>query len=186
MLLFSALHLNSILICKTFQYKNTFTEDLWAALEEASNKPVGAVMSTWTKQMGFPVVEVGVYLKCIANICSFHIISSQGPTSHFTCRAQLYIYIAHFTIIVHNIGTFVLQVSSEQKGPDRVLTLTQSKFCADGSPGNDNLWMVPITVSTQEEPSKVTQQFSSPFFIRSSIYFVFLRSGTVIKYYQLW
>lgn len=41
-----------------FQYKNTFTEDLWAALEEASNKPVGAVMSTWTKQMGFPVVQV--------------------------------------------------------------------------------------------------------------------------------
>ena len=40
------------------QYKNTFTEDLWAALEEASNKPVAAVMSTWTKQMGFPVVRV--------------------------------------------------------------------------------------------------------------------------------
>ncbi|XP_069697519.1 puromycin-sensitive aminopeptidase isoform X2 [Periplaneta americana] len=40
------------------QYRNTFTEDLWSALEEASNKPVGAVMSTWTKQMGFPVVKV--------------------------------------------------------------------------------------------------------------------------------
>ncbi|KAK5642103.1 hypothetical protein RI129_008270 [Pyrocoelia pectoralis] len=40
------------------QYKNTFTEDLWEALEEASKKPVGAVMSTWTKQMGFPVVIV--------------------------------------------------------------------------------------------------------------------------------
>ncbi|KAB0796160.1 hypothetical protein PPYR_10221 [Photinus pyralis] len=40
------------------QYKNTFTEDLWEALEEASKKPVGAVMSTWTKQMGFPVVKV--------------------------------------------------------------------------------------------------------------------------------
>lgn len=40
------------------QYKNTFTEDLWAALEEASSKPVAAVMSTWTKQMGFPVVKV--------------------------------------------------------------------------------------------------------------------------------
>lgn len=40
------------------QYKNTFTEDLWAALEGASNKPVGAVMSTWIKQMGFPVVKV--------------------------------------------------------------------------------------------------------------------------------
>uniref|UniRef100_S4PRY9 Aminopeptidase n=1 Tax=Pararge aegeria TaxID=116150 RepID=S4PRY9_9NEOP len=85
------------------QYKNTFTEDLWAALEEASNKPVGAVMSTWTKQMGFPMVEV----------------------------------------------------SSEQKGNNRLLKLTQQKFCADGSQGDDTLWMVPITISTQEQPSKV-------------------------------
>lgn len=40
------------------QYKNTFTEDLWDALEEASSKPVRRVMSTWTKQMGFPTVTV--------------------------------------------------------------------------------------------------------------------------------
>ncbi|KAF7263953.1 hypothetical protein GWI33_000819, partial [Rhynchophorus ferrugineus] len=40
------------------QYKNTFTEDLWEALEEASKKPVGEVMSTWTKQKGFPEVTV--------------------------------------------------------------------------------------------------------------------------------
>jgi puromycin-sensitive aminopeptidase len=33
------------------QYKNTFTEDLWKALEEASGKPIGKVMSPWTKQM---------------------------------------------------------------------------------------------------------------------------------------
>lgn len=85
------------------QYKNTFTEDLWAALEEASNKPVGAVMSTWTKQMGFPMVEV----------------------------------------------------SSEQRGSNRVLKLSQQKFCADGSQGGDTLWMIPITISTQEQPSKV-------------------------------
>ncbi|XP_046659626.1 LOW QUALITY PROTEIN: puromycin-sensitive aminopeptidase-like [Homalodisca vitripennis] len=40
------------------QYGNTFTEDLWAALEEASSKPVADVMTTWTKQMGFPVITV--------------------------------------------------------------------------------------------------------------------------------
>lgn len=40
------------------QYSNTFTEDLWLALEEASNKPVKAVMSTWTLQKGFPVISV--------------------------------------------------------------------------------------------------------------------------------
>lgn len=39
------------------QYKNTETEDLWAALSEASSKPVASVMSTWIKQMGFPVIS---------------------------------------------------------------------------------------------------------------------------------
>ncbi len=34
------------------------SEDLWAALEAASGKPVLDVMSTWTKQMGFPVISV--------------------------------------------------------------------------------------------------------------------------------
>jgi len=40
------------------KYSNTFTEDLWAALGEASGKPVQEIMSTWTKQMGFPVLKV--------------------------------------------------------------------------------------------------------------------------------
>ncbi|XP_045180065.2 puromycin-sensitive aminopeptidase-like [Mercenaria mercenaria] len=41
-----------------FAYKNTFTEDLWASLGTASGKPVGKIMTTWTKQMGFPVIKV--------------------------------------------------------------------------------------------------------------------------------
>ena len=41
-----------------FSYKNTLTGDLWASLEEASGKPVGKVMSTWTGQMGFPVIKI--------------------------------------------------------------------------------------------------------------------------------
>ena len=40
------------------KYGNTCTEDLWTALGEASSKPVKAVMSGWTKQMGFPVIRV--------------------------------------------------------------------------------------------------------------------------------
>ena len=39
-------------------YKNAQTEDLWRSLEEASKKPVGEIMSTWTSQMGFPVIKV--------------------------------------------------------------------------------------------------------------------------------
>ncbi|PSN57011.1 Puromycin-sensitive aminopeptidase [Blattella germanica] len=86
------------------QYKNTFTEDLWSALEEASNKPVGAVMSSWTKQMGFPVVRV----------------------------------------------------INEQAGNDRKLTITQEKFCADGSTNSNGcLWMIPVMFSTSKKPGTV-------------------------------
>jgi puromycin-sensitive aminopeptidase len=40
------------------QYDNAETQDLWAALGEASGKPVSKIMSTWTKQMGFPLITV--------------------------------------------------------------------------------------------------------------------------------
>lgn len=43
---------------KKHAYGNTQTEDLWAALEEASGKPVREIMSIWTKNVGFPVVQV--------------------------------------------------------------------------------------------------------------------------------
>ena len=41
-----------------FSFKNVVTGDLWNALEEASGKPVGTVMSTWACQMGFPVITI--------------------------------------------------------------------------------------------------------------------------------
>ena len=33
-------------------------EDLWTQLEVVSRKPIGNMMSTWTTQMGFPVISV--------------------------------------------------------------------------------------------------------------------------------
>ncbi|XP_055385276.1 puromycin-sensitive aminopeptidase [Condylostylus longicornis] len=89
------------------QYQNTCTEDLWNALQEASSKPVAAVMSTWVKQMGFPVVSV----------------------------------------------------KSEQKGNQRVLTLSQSKFMADGSKSTDEFWMIPIAISTAKAPGEIAKNF---------------------------
>ncbi len=40
------------------QYSNAKTEDLWAALETASGQPVTSIMDSWTKQMGYPVLQV--------------------------------------------------------------------------------------------------------------------------------
>ncbi|KAL5248988.1 hypothetical protein ACHWQZ_G018001 [Mnemiopsis leidyi] len=48
------------LYLKRHQYKNALTEDLWAALEESSGKPVNKVMSTWTGQIGYPMLTVDV------------------------------------------------------------------------------------------------------------------------------
>ncbi|XP_028392975.1 puromycin-sensitive aminopeptidase-like [Dendronephthya gigantea] len=41
-----------------FSYKNAMTEDLWESLSEASGKDVEKVMTSWTKQMGYPVLFV--------------------------------------------------------------------------------------------------------------------------------
>ncbi|XP_066487780.1 glutamyl aminopeptidase isoform X2 [Tiliqua scincoides] len=43
---------------KNNQFKNAKTDDFWAALEEASGKPVKEVMDTWTRQMGYPVLHL--------------------------------------------------------------------------------------------------------------------------------
>ncbi|MCH8310793.1 MAG: M1 family metallopeptidase, partial [Chloroflexi bacterium] len=42
------------------QYANARTQDLWDALGEASGQPVGAIMDTWVKQTGYPVINVAV------------------------------------------------------------------------------------------------------------------------------
>ncbi|XP_039235826.1 glutamyl aminopeptidase isoform X2 [Pipra filicauda] len=44
---------------KTYHFQNAKTQQFWEALEEASNKPVKEVMDTWTRQMGYPVLEMG-------------------------------------------------------------------------------------------------------------------------------
>lgn len=43
---------------KKYAYGNTETIDLWNAWEEVSKMPVNELMSSWTEQMGFPLVSV--------------------------------------------------------------------------------------------------------------------------------
>ncbi|KAI4207325.1 MAG: hypothetical protein LQ348_000599 [Seirophora lacunosa] len=43
---------------KKHAYGNTKTEDLWAALSDASGKPVENIMNIWTKNVGYPVITV--------------------------------------------------------------------------------------------------------------------------------
>ncbi|XP_028674237.1 puromycin-sensitive aminopeptidase [Erpetoichthys calabaricus] len=86
-----------------FQHRNASTEDLWDCLEQSSGKPIAAVMSTWTRQMGFPIIFV----------------------------------------------------EQEQQGEDRILKLSQKKFCASGLHTGEDCptWMVPINICTSDDPS---------------------------------
>jgi len=89
-------------------YSNTQTEDLWQELEEASNKPVQSIMSTWTKQMGYPVITA----------------------------------------------------SEVKEGNKRIVKLRQDRFCADGKKdGDDSLWMVPLTFSSESSPNKAIHKY---------------------------
>lgn len=45
---------------KDFYFKNAKTADFWASLAEISKLPVAEVMDTWTKQMGYPVVDLTI------------------------------------------------------------------------------------------------------------------------------
>uniref|UniRef100_A0A4W3J228 Aminopeptidase n=1 Tax=Callorhinchus milii TaxID=7868 RepID=A0A4W3J228_CALMI len=84
-----------------FQNKNAATEDLWDCLEKVSGKPIDAVMSSWTKQMGFPLIYV--------------------EEEQVTCE-------------------------------DRILKLSQTKFCASGcNEGSDQIhWMVPVSICSSD------------------------------------
>ncbi len=41
---------------KRYAYRNATTQDLWSVLEEVSGKPVKAIMASYTKQEGYPVL----------------------------------------------------------------------------------------------------------------------------------
>ncbi|MBN3288041.1 AMPE aminopeptidase, partial [Polyodon spathula] len=43
---------------KDFQFKNAKTDNFWESLAKVSGKPVKVMMDTWTKQMGFPLLNV--------------------------------------------------------------------------------------------------------------------------------
>ncbi|KAM6269537.1 glutamyl aminopeptidase [Porphyrio hochstetteri] len=45
---------------RKYSFQNAKTQQFWEALEAASNKPVTEVMDTWTRQMGYPVLEMGI------------------------------------------------------------------------------------------------------------------------------
>ncbi len=83
----------------THSYKNTQTEDLWASLEKASGKPVGKIMSTWTSQMGFPVIKVD---SCTENDKHILTLSQEKFTADGSAPASGYMWCVPIKIAMAN------------------------------------------------------------------------------------
>ena len=45
---------------KKYAYSNAKTEDLWAVLEKETGESVKDLMTTWTKQKGYPVINAKI------------------------------------------------------------------------------------------------------------------------------
>ena len=60
------------------RYSNSTTANLWAALSEASGKPVAALAADWTERPGFPLVTVTA--------------SGTGPSAQLTLTQQRFTY----------------------------------------------------------------------------------------------
>ncbi|CAF3572265.1 unnamed protein product [Rotaria sp. Silwood1] len=90
-----------------YAYKNTITENLWSHLSQVSKQPhLSDILSTWTKQMGYPL----------------------------------------------------LNVKQEQKGNNRLLTIEQTRFLADGTIDNNSIWKIPINICTKSNPNEPIHQ----------------------------
>ncbi|CAF1231329.1 unnamed protein product [Rotaria magnacalcarata] len=90
-----------------YAYKNAITENLWSHLSRTSKRPeLSEILSTWTKQIGYPV----------------------------------------------------LNVTQEQKGNNRLITIEQTRFLADGTTDDNLKWKIPINICTKSNPTEHVHQ----------------------------
>ncbi|CAF2767718.1 unnamed protein product [Rotaria sp. Silwood2] len=90
-----------------YAYKNTVTDNLWSHLSKASNRShLSDILSTWTKQMGYPL----------------------------------------------------LTVEQKQQGNNRLLTIEQIRFLADGTKDDSLRWKIPIDICTKSHPNESVYQ----------------------------
>ena len=62
---------------QAFKYKNADTKDLWHYLSlAAGGKPVGQLMNSWTRQIGYPIVEVDISSNSVLHVKQSRFLAS--------------------------------------------------------------------------------------------------------------
>lgn len=74
---------------KKHEYSNATTEDLWNSLGSASRKPVRAMMDSWVRQIGYPVVEASAGNSKIKMSQKRFLLEEKGGTQRGTWMIPL-------------------------------------------------------------------------------------------------
>jgi puromycin-sensitive aminopeptidase len=114
---------------KRYAYSNARTEDLWAVLEENTGEPVKNLMTTWTKQQGYPVINAklkGTYL--LIEQAQFLLDGSSGPGN----------WIVPITSVC---GSYVVQKKTLLKGKTDKLDIKDIASECGNRENGGNLWI---------------------------------------------
>jgi aminopeptidase N len=104
---------------RKFEYSNATAEDFWAAMAQASGRPVDRIMPTFVNQAGAPLVEVKA--ECITP-------SAQPVSKSKSKRSRRTI----------------------QPHPKTQITLSQTRFFADGHNGSNETWLIPVCIKGED------------------------------------
>ena len=108
-------------------YDNARTEDLWAALETESGQPVTAIMDSWVKQMGYPVLQVES--------------DRSGGQTRLSITQERFVYDRLLGESEPDTEVWRVPISASQNGQESAVIVLAGRHAQLDVPGGDSGWV---------------------------------------------
>ena len=108
-------------------YDNARTQDLWLALETESGQPVTAIMDSWVKQMGYPVLQVES--------------ERSGGQTTLSVTQERFVYDRLLGESEPDTEVWRVPISASQAGQDSGITVMDGRQAQLDAPGKEDGWV---------------------------------------------
>jgi puromycin-sensitive aminopeptidase len=108
-------------------YDNARTQDLWSALETESGQPVTAIMDSWVKQMGYPVLQVES--------------ERSGGQTRLSVTQERFVYDRLLGESAPDTEVWRVPISASQAGQDSGITVMEGRQAQLDVPGGTDGWV---------------------------------------------
>ena len=108
-------------------YDNARTQDLWSALETESGQPVTAIMDSWVKQMGYPVLQVES--------------DRSGTKTQLAVSQERFVYDSLLGDSEPATEVWRVPISASQGGEESPITVMEGNQAQIEVPGNTDSWV---------------------------------------------